>query len=190
MLSRTSSRVRPSPSVAVKDTRDQRHTRRVVIDHPGGQADGRIRDSVQRLRVGPHLECIGHVRLEEQVSFSQRRVSSSSRPAGAGPPDSDRRSDVGSNSTRKVGVDAEQTRRRLHAHQIDDLPAPVAALSGVAVVSQAVHQHRPGTRDVVGTPAGLGRLSGVPVARHRRDHQMEGIRRAARRVRWDWSADR
>src|ERR671913_11597 len=88
----------------------------------------------------------------------------------------DRRCDVGSNSTREVGVDADQPRWRLYTHQINDLPAPIAALGDVAVVSQALHQLRPGTRDVLRAPAGARRLAGESVARHRRNHHMESVR--------------
>ena len=52
-------------------------------------------------------------------------------------------------------MNAEQLRRRLHAHQIDDDRAPVAALRDKFRVSEALHQHDPGARDVVGIPAGL-----------------------------------
>src|SRR5215212_290815 len=55
--------------LAVEDTCDQRQTSRVVVDHPGGKADGGIRNSVQRLRVGPHLECIGHVCRKEVLQL-------------------------------------------------------------------------------------------------------------------------
>ena len=80
------------------------------------------------------------------------------------------------NRARHVGVDAEQFRSRLHAHLFGDDGAPIAALRHVLRVPQALHQHAPGTRDVGGIPAGGGRLARVPVARNRRNHQMERIR--------------
>src|SRR5688572_2959223 len=43
---------------AVKSTRDELQTARVVVEHPGGQADGRIHNSVQRLWTESHLECV------------------------------------------------------------------------------------------------------------------------------------
>ena len=44
------------------------------------------------------------------------------------------------------------------------------------VVSKALHQHDPGTGDAGGIPAGRGRLARKPVARHRRNHEMERVR--------------
>ena len=55
--------------------------------------------------------------------------------------------------------------------------APVAALRDVAVVAEALHQLGPRPRDADRVPAGLGRLAREPVARQRRDHEMEGVRR-------------
>jgi hypothetical protein len=37
--------------------------------------------------------------------------------------------DVGSNGTREIGVDADQTVRRLYTHRIGDLPVPIAPLA-------------------------------------------------------------
>ena len=54
---------------------------------------------------------------------------------------------------------------------------PIPALRHELRVSEAPHQHDPGTRDVGGVPAGRGRLAGKAVARHRRDHHVEGVRR-------------
>src|SRR5215213_3083911 len=145
--------------LSVEDTCDQRQTSRVVVEHPGGKADGGIRNSVQRLWVGPHLECIGHVCRKEVPQLLVEACSlviKTGRRRAAG---LDRRCDVGSNSPREVGVDADQPRRRLYTHQINDLPAPIAALGDVAVVSQALHQLRPGTRDVLRAPAGAGWLA-------------------------------
>jgi hypothetical protein len=65
MLSRMSSRVRPS--VVPKDARDQLVAARVVIEEISRQADGRIRDSVQRLRPQPHLEPVGDSLLIDEL---------------------------------------------------------------------------------------------------------------------------
>src|ERR671910_43497 len=162
--------------LSVEDTCDQRQTSRVVVEHPGGKADGGIRNSVQRLWVGPHLECIGSVGLKEVLQLLVEACSLVSKTGRRGAAGLDRRCDIGSNSTREVGVDADQPRWRLYTHQINDLPAPIAALGDVAVVSQALHQLRPGTRDVLRAPAGAGWLAGESVARHRRNHQMESVR--------------
>ena len=62
---------------------------------------------------------------------------------------------------------------------VRDDRTPVAALRHETRVSEALHQLDPGTCHVVGVPAGVGRLAGEPVARHRRNHQMERVRCAA-----------
>ena len=66
MLSRMSSRVRPSACPS-KDACDQLVAARVVIKEIGRQADGRIRDSVQRLRAQPHLEAVGDALLIDEL---------------------------------------------------------------------------------------------------------------------------
>src|SRR5258705_5119043 len=66
--------------------------------------------------------------------------------------------DVVWNRAWHVGVNGEQFRRRLYAHQVGDKRAPIAALRHKLCVSKALHQHDPGTRDAVGVPAGSGRL--------------------------------
>ena len=72
-----------------------------------------------------------------------------------------------------------QLRRCLHAHQIHDDRAPVAALRDKARVAQALHQLNRGTGDMLGTPAAPRRLAGEPVARDRRDHHIERVLGAA-----------
>ena len=47
------------------------------------------------------------------------------------------------------------------------------------VVSEALHQHGPGTCNVGGVPPGGGRSSRVAVARYRRDHHVESVRCAS-----------
>jgi hypothetical protein len=56
---------------------------------------------------------------------------------------------------------------------------PVAALGDVAGISESLHQHRPCACDAIGVPAGGGGLAGEPVARQRRDHHIECVRRAS-----------
>ncbi len=73
-------------------------------------------------------------------------------------------------------MNAEQFRSRLHTHLFGDDRTPIAALRHKLGVSQALHQHDPGTCDVGGIPPGGGRLAGVAVARHRRNHQIESVR--------------
>jgi hypothetical protein len=76
----------------------------------------------------------------------------------------------------QVDVDAEQLRRRQHAHLLRDERPPITALRHVLRVPEALHQHAPGARDADAVPAGGGRFAGVSVAGHRRDHQVKGIR--------------
>ena len=45
-------------------------------------------------------------------------------------------------------MNAEQFRRRLHAHLFGDDRAPIAALRHKFRVAEALHQHDPGARDV------------------------------------------
>ena len=80
-------------------------------------------------------------------------------------------------------MDGEQSRRCLQAHLVDDERTPVAALGDVAGVAEALHQLCPGSAHALGAPAGARRLAREPVARHRRNHHMEGVRcaRAVRR---------
>src|ERR671918_1650778 len=89
--------------LSVEDTCDQRQTSRVVVEDPGGKADGGIRNSVQRLRVGPHLECIGHVCRKEVPQLLVEACSLLIKTGRRRAPGLDRRCNVGSNSTRDVG---------------------------------------------------------------------------------------
>lgn len=52
---------------------------------------------------------------------------------------------------------------------------PVATLRHLAHVSKALHQLRPGPRDVVGIPTGVGWLAGEAVARYGRDDNIERV---------------
>ena len=58
--------------------------------------------------------------------------------------------DVSWNGCRHVGVDAEQSRRCLQAHLVDDERTPVAALGDVAAVAEAAHQCCPGPGHALG----------------------------------------
>ena len=72
-----------------------------------------------------------------------------------------------------------ELRGRLDRHGVCDQSAHVAALRDVSRVSQAPHQHDPSARDVHGIPAGRGRLAREPITGDRRDHDVEGVLRAA-----------
>lgn len=83
-------------------------------------------------------------------------------------------------------MDGGQLRRCLDAHQVHDDRAPVAALRDKARVPQALHQLHRGAGDVLGSPSACVWLAGEPVARHRRDHDIERVLGAAavrRRIR-------
>jgi aminoglycoside phosphotransferase (APT) family kinase protein len=56
--------------------------------------------------------------------------------------------------------------------------APSAALRHESRVPEALHEFDKGLRNVHGIPARAGRLAREPVARHRRDHDVERVRRA------------
>src|SRR6266536_1809075 len=84
--------------------------------------------------------------------------------------------EVGWDGGRHVGVDAEQSRRCLQAHLVDDERTPVAALGDVAAVAEALHQCCPGSAHALGAPTGARRLAGEPVARHGGNHHMERVR--------------
>ena len=142
------------------------------------KADRRILDPVQRLRPVPHLLGIAETMLVEEgdvveslfllfVEAGRRRC------AGKG-----RRIDLGRNRTGHVGVNANQSWRCLHTHHVDDERTPIAALRGVALVSQALHQGGPCPGNAFGAPAGRGRLAREAVARHRRNHEVKRVRGA------------
>ena len=83
--------------------------------------------------------------------------------------------DRGRNDTGHVGVDGEQSLGCLHAHVVDDDGTPVAALRHVTRVRKALHQHIPRARDALRPPTSLCRLARKTVARHGRNHHVEGI---------------
>ena len=76
-------------------------------------------------------------------------------------------------------MDAHELRGRLDRHGVRDLSAHVAALRDVSRVPQALHQHDPGARDARVIPAGRRRLAREPITGDRRDHDVEGVLRAA-----------
>jgi hypothetical protein len=66
---------------------------------------------------------------------------------------------LGWRDARHVGVNAKQLRWRLHAHQIDNDCAPVAALRNKFRGSEALHLRDPGACDATGAPPGHGRFA-------------------------------
>ena len=72
--------------------------------------------------------------------------------------------DLGWHCGGHVRVNADQLRRCEQRHLLGDGISPVATLSHVSFVSEAVHQHDPRTCDADGIPAGRGRFPGESVA--------------------------
>ena len=82
-------------------------------------------------------------------------------------------------------MDSQQFRRCLGAHRVRDLCAPIAALRGVARVSEARHELDPGIRDPNRPPPRLRGLPRVPIARDRRNDDVErvgGVAAVCRRI--------
>ena len=150
-------------------------------EHPRREAGRGVRYGVaDRLRPGAHHRGVGPVpHLGGRAERVERRAfllgeSRRRRPAGG-----EHRGNLGRHDRRQVDVDAEQACRRLARHRAGDGRAPVAALGDVAGVAEALHQLRPGSRDAVGAPAGVRRLAGEAVARHRRQDEIERVLRAS-----------
>src|ERR1700687_978241 len=57
---------RKSLGLPGKDARQERLTGFVVVEYPGRQADGRVRNPVKRLRAVPHLEGVAQAMLVEK----------------------------------------------------------------------------------------------------------------------------
>src|SRR2546426_559301 len=69
-------------------------------------------------------------------------------------------------------------------HQYPRREAGRRVRRAVAAVSEALHQLRPGPRDVLGVPAGSGRPAGKAVAWYRRDDDVERVLGAASVCGW------
>jgi quercetin dioxygenase-like cupin family protein len=69
-------------------------------------------------------------------------------------------------------VDAHQFWRRLHSHKLGD---DCATLRHELLVSEALHQHGPGTGNVGGVPPGRDRPPGKAVTWHGWNHDIEGV---------------
>ncbi len=153
-----------------------------MVEHPGRQEDGRVRQAVHRLRPRPQLHPVPRSLGEEEVQLLERAafLLRQARRRRAARPEHvtyQRQPGIRRDDAGHVGVDAEQPRRCLHAHQVGDDRAPVAALRHVTLVAEACHQRVPGLRYPDGAPAEVPRLAGVPVARHRGDYYVEGVGR-------------
>src|SRR5262245_24204727 len=126
-----------------KSASDQLVAARVVIEEIRGQADGGIRDPVERLRAQPHLVGVADaLRIDEgQALVRESLVGGEAgwrRSAGL-----ESLVNVGWNHARHVGVNTEQLWGRLGPHHLRDDRAPIAALRREWRVAQALHQYDP-----------------------------------------------
>ena len=130
--------------MSVEDACDELVAQQVVVEEPGRQPDGRIRNPVQRLRMVRHLLGIGQALRKEEgqpiegTSFVRRETGRRapglerlrrSRPESAEGKLTWMPSSSGGASTPICSED-ERT--------------PIAALRHIARVSQSLHQHGPG----------------------------------------------
>ena len=189
MLSRMSSRVRPS-GLTVEDACDQ--LRSCARRGRGSRRPGRpVNPRSRTASVG------GSPSPGRSPGRACRRSRADRTRASRRPRDRRRRRagesrlvDVGWNRARHVGVNAEQFRRRLHAHLFGDERTPIAALRHKSRVAEALHQHDPGARDARRGPS----RSRSACRKIRSPASTESRRRTrpmrSRHVPWDWSADR
>src|SRR5215217_4436401 len=70
---------------------------------------------------------------------------------------------------------AEQPRRRLPPHRLDDARPPISTLRDVAGVPQPLHENIPRTANALQSPARLGWSLRKAVARQRWDNDVEGV---------------
>ena len=129
-----------------------------MVEHPGRQADGRIGDTVEGLGALVHFDGVGDMVRKEVVQLLVRALLIGGQSCGRWRACLDGIRQVVGNRPRHVGVDAQQSRRRLDAHPLRYGRPPIAALGDVAGVANALHQLVPGTRDTEGIPASRGRL--------------------------------
>ena len=167
---------REALGLSVEDAGDELVAAHVVVEHPGREADGRIRDPVERLRAVRHLEGVAEAVSCRRSPAGRTRAVRRPRGRTGRAAVLQRLGDVGRNGRRHVDVNAEQLRRGEQGHLLRDGIAPVAALRDELRVAEALHQHDPGPRDADRIPAELGRLAGKAVARQRRDHDVERVR--------------
>src|SRR5215472_11912391 len=112
--------------LAVEDAGDHLLAARIMINHPGCQADWRIDDSVERLWAVVHLDRIAQALLEKEGELIPcmlffRREAGRRRTA-----DRKRLGNISRNRGRHVGVDADQSRRLLQGHVLGDGVTPVS----------------------------------------------------------------
>src|SRR5260370_3511908 len=126
---------RKALGLAGKDARHERLTGFVVVEYPGRQADGRVRNPVKGLWAVPHLEGVAKAVLIEKGEPIESMLLVGSETGWGRRTGKSRRVNVVWNRARHVGVNGEQLRRRQHAHQIGDERTPIAALRHNFLVS-------------------------------------------------------
>src|SRR5713226_10604559 len=98
--------------LAGKDARHECLTGLVVVEHPGGQADGRVRNPVKRLWAVPHLEGVAQAVLIEKGEPIESVLLVGCETGWGRRTAKSRRVNVVWNRARHVGVNGEQFRRR------------------------------------------------------------------------------
>ena len=77
---------RQALGLAREAARDELVAADVMVQEPGGEADRRIRDPVERLRAGPHLLGIGRAVAEQEVEPFERTALLGRETGGGGVP--------------------------------------------------------------------------------------------------------
>ena len=151
----------------------------VVVEHPGGEADRRIRQRVERLRPVRHLVGVAQAVLVEEVELVPGillvgREAGGCRPVRQAPS----RSSAGTVAGMLVWMPIKPG-RLLQRHLLGDRIAPVAALRDVARVAEALISIAQARAMRCGSQPVCGRLAREAVAGQRRDHDVEGVGGAA-----------
>src|ERR1700675_876271 len=107
---------RKALGLAGKDARHERLTGFVVVEYPGRQADGRVRNPVKRLRAVRHLEGVAKAVLIEKGEPIESMLLVGCETGWGRRAGKSRPVNVVWNRARHVGVNGEQFRSRLHAH--------------------------------------------------------------------------
>src|SRR5262245_32767844 len=142
----------------------------------GEHADRRIRERIaQGLRPGIH-----HLGIAESFSIKvleagERNFFCVGKTRGYRISIADEPQDAWRYGAGHIDVDAQEALRCLDRHDLGYDRAPVATLTNVALVSQALHQLMPCARDMSGTPVGALRLAREAVAGIGRQHEVESV---------------
>ena len=159
-----------------------------VVKKPGCQADGGVRQSVQRLRARPHHGGVGAApriqggQLLVRAPFVSREAGRR-RVAGLECP-----GDVGRNRAGHIDVNAEQLRRRLLRHHVRDRPRPSRRPAPRTAGSRGASSARPRHARCGPGPSrsrSACRKTRSPAATESPDGKRP---MRSRRVPWDWSS--